>query len=65
MRIPKTALRADGLLLLTAAIWGAAFSAQRSGMENIGPFGFNAVRFALGALSVLPLLLIVKYRARR
>jgi drug/metabolite transporter (DMT)-like permease len=65
MRIPKSALRADGLLLLTAAIWGAAFSAQRSGMQSIGPFGFNAVRFALGALSVLPLLLIVKYRARR
>jgi drug/metabolite transporter (DMT)-like permease len=65
MGIPRTALRADGLLLLTAAIWGAAFSAQRSGMESIGPFAFNAVRFAVGALSVLPLLLVSRYRARR
>jgi drug/metabolite transporter (DMT)-like permease len=65
MRIPRTALKADGLLLLTAAIWGAAFSAQRSGMESIGPFAFNAVRYAVGALSVLPLLLFSRYRARR
>jgi len=50
-------LRANALLTLTAIIWGSAFSAQRSGMESIGPFAFNAARFALGALSVLPLLL--------
>jgi drug/metabolite transporter (DMT)-like permease len=65
MRIPKTALKADGLLLLTAAIWGTAFSAQRSGMASIGPFAFNAVRFTVGALSVLPLLFFMRYRARR
>jgi len=62
MRISKSALKADGLLLLTAAIWGSAFSAQRSGMESIGPFGFNAVRFAVGALSVLPLLVFSRRR---
>jgi drug/metabolite transporter (DMT)-like permease len=64
MRIAKATLKADGLLLLTAAIWGSAFSAQRSGMESIGPFAFNAVRFAVGALSVLPLLLFLRRRAR-
>jgi len=62
MGISRTALRADGLLLLTAAIWGAAFSAQRSGMESLGPFAFNAVRFAVGALSVLPILAILRHR---
>jgi len=49
-------LRADGLLLLTAVIWGFAFVAQRVGMEHVGPFGFNGVRFALGCLVLLPLL---------
>jgi drug/metabolite transporter (DMT)-like permease len=49
-------LRADGLLLLTAIIWGAAFVAQRMGMEHIGPFTFNGVRFALGALALQPLI---------
>ena len=64
MRISETALKADGLLVLTAVIWGFAFSAQRSGMENIGPFAFNAVRFGVGALSVLPLLLFARRRSR-
>ena len=49
-------IRADGLLLITAAIWGFAFVAQRVGMAYVGPFTFNGVRFALGSLSLLPLL---------
>lgn len=49
-------LRTDGLLLLAACIWGFAFVAQRIGMEYVGPFGFNGVRFALGCLVLLPLL---------
>lgn len=64
MKISRAALEADGLLLLTAVIWGTAFSAQRSGMRSIGPFAFNAVRFAIGALSVLPLLVITRLRTR-
>ena len=49
-------LRADALLLLTAIIWGFAFVAQRVGMDHIGPFAFNAARFVLGSLSLLPLI---------
>ena len=48
-------LRADILLLTTAAIWGLAFVAQRVGMDHVGPFLFNGVRFALGALALIPL----------
>jgi drug/metabolite transporter (DMT)-like permease len=44
------------LLLLTAAIWGFAFVAQRVGMEYIGPYLFNGIRFALGSISLLPLI---------
>ena len=47
-------LRAEALLLLAAAIWGFAFVAQRAGMEHIGPFLFNGVRFALGATVLVP-----------
>lgn len=53
-------LLADGLLLLTAAIWGGGFVAQRVGMESVGPFTFNAVRFALGAISLVPILLLTR-----
>jgi drug/metabolite transporter (DMT)-like permease len=48
-------LRADAMLLATAAIWGLAFVAQRVGMDHVGPFTFNAIRFALGSLSLIPL----------
>ena len=43
-------------------IWGFAFVAQRSGMEFLGPFTFNAVRFTLGGISLIPLLLINRKR---
>lgn len=56
--LTSRALRAELLLLLTALIWGFAFVAQRVGMEHIGPFTYNGVRFVLGALSLLPLLWI-------
>lgn len=51
------ALRADFLMLITAMIWGSGFVAQRIGMDHIGPFLFTGLRFALGALALLPLLL--------
>ena len=44
------------LLVLAAVIWGFAFVAQREGMEHVGPFLFNAVRFVLGAIALLPFL---------
>jgi drug/metabolite transporter (DMT)-like permease len=44
------------MLWITAAIWGFAFVAQRAGMKYIGPFTFNGIRFALGSLSLLPLI---------
>lgn len=51
------ALRADVLMLITAVIWGAAFVAQSSGMDHIGPFLYSGLRFALGSLCLLPLVL--------
>lgn len=56
-------VQADLLLLLVATIWGFAFVAQRLGLEHLGPFGFNASRFFLGSLSLLPLLLFIRLSA--
>jgi drug/metabolite transporter (DMT)-like permease len=50
--------RANLLLLAAAAIWGFAFVAQRVGMDYVGPFTFNGIRFALGGLSLVPLIVI-------
>ncbi|MFC5452899.1 DMT family transporter [Paenibacillus aestuarii] len=51
--------KASLLLLIAACIWGFAFVAQREGMSHTGPFTFNAVRFALGALSLLPVIYLM------
>lgn len=55
-------LGANLLLLLTAVIWGFAFVAQRSGMEHVGPYTFNAVRFLIGGLVLVPFLLLTDRR---
>lgn len=49
-------LLTDSLLLTTAAIWGLAFVAQRVGMDHIGPFTYNGIRFLLGAATLVPVL---------
>lgn len=46
------------LLFLTAIIWGFAFVAQRVGAEYVGAFTFNGIRFLLGTLSLIPVILI-------
>jgi drug/metabolite transporter (DMT)-like permease len=60
MKDRRAVIANDSLLLLTSLIWGLAFVAQRVGMEHVGPFTYNAVRFALGALSLLPVLALRK-----
>ena len=44
--------------LLCTFIWGTTFIAQDTGMDDIGPFTFNAVRFFVGFLAILPLALL-------
>lgn len=55
-------LRANALLLLASAIWGFAFVAQRVGAESIDAFTFNAVRFAMGAAALLPVVWLLDRR---
>lgn len=50
-------VQADALLLLAAFIWGTTFVAQRTGMDHVAPFAFNASRFLLGAVLLLPIAL--------
>jgi drug/metabolite transporter (DMT)-like permease len=50
-------LKSDLLLLLAAFFWGTTFVAQRLGMEHVGPMIYNALRFAVGALTLVPVIL--------
>ena len=44
--------------LLCTFIWGTTFIAQDTGMDDIGPFTFNSVRFFVGFLAIVPLALM-------
>lgn len=57
-------LESSLLLLLAAAIWGFAFVAQRVGAKYVGSFTFNGVRFALGCISLIPLLIYFRYKPK-
>ncbi len=48
--------------LLCTLIWGTTFIAQDTGMDDIGPFTFNAVRFFVGFLAIAPLALIFEVK---
>lgn len=50
-------LRANLLLLLASFIWGFAFVAQKVGSDFLGAFAFNGIRFALGSLSLIPVII--------
>tara|TARA_B100000579_G_scaffold21076_1_gene14848 strand:- start:3847 stop:4740 length:894 start_codon:yes stop_codon:yes gene_type:complete len=41
-------------LVICTLIWGTTFIAQDTGMDNIGPYTFNCVRFFVGFLAVAP-----------
>ena len=44
--------------LITTFIWGTAFIAQDTGMDNIGPFTFNTSRFVVGFVVICPFALL-------
>lgn len=47
------------ILLLTALIWGVAFVAQcEVDNDALGNFGFNGIRFLLGSVSLIPVILL-------
>jgi len=46
------------ILLIAAMIWGVGFVFQKVGMDYIGPFTFGALRFLLGAISLVPVMLV-------
>ena len=46
--------------LFCTFIWGTTFIAQDTGMDKIGPLTFNATRFFVGFLSIIPIALLIE-----
>ena len=59
----RKALRGSLLLLLGAVIWGAAFAAQRAGMDHVGPFTFSGVRMLLAGIVMIPASMLSRRKA--
>ncbi|MBW2655379.1 MAG: DMT family transporter [Deltaproteobacteria bacterium] len=57
--------KSDFILMFVAVIWGLAFVAQRIGMDHIGPFTFNGIRFVLGCLSLLPVVFLTRNKTSK
>lgn len=53
-------LRASGMLVLTALIWGVAFVAQSEGMNYVGGFTFNGCRFVVGGVVLIPCIFLLR-----
>ncbi len=60
MRQQQIHTRTTLMLFATAIIWGFGFVAQVLGSDHIGPFTFTGFRFILGALSLLPVCLVLE-----
>lgn len=58
-------LKSEIMLFLTALIWGASFVAQRAGMDYIGPFTFNGIRCLVGALVLIPVILLMDAQQKK
>ena len=52
------------MLVATALIWGAAFSAQSVAGRFVGAFTFNATRFLIGTAALLPVIAVSNRRRR-
>lgn len=54
----RKSLKGTIFLLIGSMIWGSAFVAQNVGMDYVGPYTFNGLRFLVGTLTLLPVIII-------
>ena len=59
----QKSLKGSLLLLLGAVIWGAAFAAQRAGMDHVQPFTFSGVRMLLAGIVMIPVSALSRRKA--
>ena len=56
--VMKKQLQGSISILFAVIIWGSTFVAQSLGMDHVGPFTFQAIRCALGAIGLLPVIFL-------
>ena len=61
----KKQLLGNGILFFVSIIWGVAFVAQSAGLEHVGPWTINSVRFFLGFIALLPVIAVMDADKKR
>lgn len=61
----KNQMKGNIMLMLTAIIWGTAFVAQKAGMDQVSPIAFNGIRTLVGALALIPVILIMSRKKEK
>lgn len=56
----KNKIAGSLMLLITTVIWGTTFVAQSVSANYVGPFSFNAARFVIATIVLLPIIFIGK-----
>ena len=64
-RMNRKSIRGSLLLLLGSAIWGAAFVAQRVGMDHMGPYTFNGIRMLLAWAVMIPVTALIERKEKK
>ena len=52
----------DALLLFLVVVWGGNFSLVKVAIEEIPPFGFNALRLIIASAVLVPLVFIAGFQ---
>ena len=60
MKNSKSNIKGMLILLVTAMIWGIAFTAQTAGAEHLGAFAYTSIRFFLGVLILIPAIIVLE-----
>ena len=58
-------LKGNMMLLLAALVWGMSFITQSKGVETVPPIAFNGLRCLLGAVVLIPLVLVLDRQKKK
>ncbi len=56
-------IKSNIFLWITPIVWGSAFVTQRLGGEHLGAFTYNGMRFLLGCITLIPIILVFENKS--
>lgn len=60
--IDKGLIKGEAILIFVSILWGSCFAFQKEGMDYIGPYTLGALRFTIGGLILIPVIMLFSGR---